>query len=143
MNDLSLFDDDIYSLLSMLVERNKLARIRSSARAKLHRLKKKRTNLLRCGMKVNEIDRAIIPATEQYLSSCRNLATFTKNNSAFRRDMRKKYLTRQRNSASIEVESIALRPVGWDRDAFFCKKDFETIVLENELNDILLGLPQI
>lgn len=139
MNELQLFDDDIFLLLSIIVERNKLANVRSKTRGKVSRLRKK-LQLEDCSKEVSKILKAISLAEKEYRASCVELASFTKSNKAFRLQMRKKYKTKQRNDASNEVESIALTPPGWDTAVFFCRKDFTNIVLDNELNDIILGV---
>lgn len=143
MNDIELFDNDIYNLLSLIVERNKLARIRSSKRGKLHRLKQSRRKTIRNHMSAKAIDKLLAIAYSEYLQSCNNLAVFTKNNREFRSKMRKKYDTIQKNDGSNEVAYIKLKPNNSSDYVIFFKKDFEAIVIENEVNDILLGLPQI
>jgi hypothetical protein len=143
MNDIELFDNDIYDLLSLIVERNKLAKIRSSKRGKLHRLKQSRYKAIRHQMSAKAIDRLLAVAYSEYLQSCNNLAVFTKNNKEFRSKMRKKYGTIQKNDASNEVAYIKLKPNNSSDYVVFFKKDFETIVTENEVNNILLGAPLI
>lgn len=143
MNDIELFDDDIYNLLCLMYERNKLAKIRSSKRGKLQRLKKSRLKTVRLKMNTKSIDKLLTIAYAEYLSSCNDLAVFTKNNKNFRNSMQKKYSTVQRTDASNEVAALKLKPVNSNDYVVFFKKDFESIIVENEINEILLGLPAI
>lgn len=139
MNNLYLFEDDIFKLFSLIVERNKLARIRSCKRGKLHREKKnfsirrKNKNYEQCYKDTNK-------ALEEYMESCKVLATFTVANKELRHQIGRKYKAKQRNDASNLVSMIELQPVGTKERIPFYREEIESLALNNEINDIILGV---
>ena len=141
MNNLYLFEDDVLKLFNIIVERNKLARVRSCKRGKLHREKKnfgKKTN--RKNLDYNEAYKNITKAYGEYIDSCRTLAAFTLANKKLRHEIGKKYKAKQRNDASNLVSMIELQPLGSKDRVPFYREEIESISLNNEINDIILGV---
>ena len=141
-------NDEILELFRLIKERNILARARFNKRQRKHYLSKlidkKLTNRLtgkHLKTPITELNKALKKATIEYIAAVKELSAFTKKNRSTRSDLQKKYKTKQANSASNTVEGVSLEFFG--SRLVFRVEQINKILLENELNDILLGLPQI
>lgn len=132
-------NSDIVKLFKLILERNVLAFERSRKRSKYHRLREKL-----CDSKFYH-DHSILLKTAKakadLLEASAKLAAFTKRNRQFRSYAKSKYLTRQKTDASNHIVGISLTIEG-ERHVFAIK-DVEKRLQEAEIEQILLGLPQI
>lgn len=131
-------NSDLFQMLKLILKRNELAKIRSSKRGLVGRLHKK----LDAGSRENkddteELTQKIIAAEKMYREACKELAIFTRVNRPFRSDMRKKYKTMQRNSASNHVSSLSFEIDG--QRLSLDEKQIKSTVLSLEIDNILLG----
>lgn len=133
-------NSEILKLFRLIVERNRLARIRSIKRSKLNRLKNclshKKTMKSSSPQKVESYKSQFVSALAEYKSSCKELKAFTDANVLFRREMSKKYKTRQRTDASNHIAHISLEIDG-SRELFSFDGILK-IVTDEDINNILL-----
>ncbi len=131
-------NSDAIRLFKLIQERNALAFDRSRKRSKAGRLrdKFKKTDSLS-----KELIKEFNLAFTGYKNACKKLATFTKKHRKFRNYAKSKYLTRQKTDASNHIVGISLMLDG--QRNFFSIKAIETCLQEVEIEQILLGLPQI
>jgi hypothetical protein len=74
------------------------------------------------------------------MESCKVLAAFTVANKELRHQIGRKYKAKQRNDASNLVSMIELQPVGTKERIPFYREEIENLALNNEINDIILGV---
>jgi hypothetical protein len=133
-------NSDILKLFRLIIERNRLAKIRSAKRSKVNRLKNclmhKKTRRYSSKQKIESYKSQFCSALDEYNLSCEQLKSFTDANVTFRRYMSKKYKTKQFTDASNHVTKISLN-VGDTRELFFFENILK-IITDEEINNILL-----
>jgi hypothetical protein len=131
-------NQEILSLFKLILERNKLAKVRSRARSKLGRLKRYCFNRA-TQITVERIDE-LRAALIEYNASCDELKKFTKLNAKLRKDLQKKYKTKQRTDASNHITHIWIKPneLYPNFREHFNVTDIERIVIDEEIEGILL-----
>jgi hypothetical protein len=131
-------NSEIIKLFKLIQERNILAFDRSRKRSKASRLrdKFKKTDSLS-----KELIKEFNLAFTGYKNACKKLAAFTKKHRKFRNYAKSKYLTRQKTDASNHIVGMSLTLDG--QRHVFSIKDIEKQIQEAEIEQILLGVPQI
>lgn len=127
-------NNEIIKLFKLIQERNVLAFDRSRKRSKAGRLRDKVS-------KTNSFLREYSVASTSYKNACKKLAAFTKKHRKFRNYAKSKYLTRQKTDASNHIVGMSLTLDG--QRHVFSIKEIEKQIQEAEIEQILLGLPQI
>jgi hypothetical protein len=141
-------NDDILDLFRLIKERNILARDRFNKRQKVCYLTKiidKKLNNTISGKHLKtplyKLRKDVSTANAEYTLARKELAKFTKENRPLRLELQRKFKTKQRKTACNTVEAVTIEFLG--QRFRFGVSEMDRIVLETEINDILLGLPQI
>lgn len=141
-------NDDMLDLFRLIRERNVLARDRFNKRQKVQYLTKILDSKLKNTVTgkhrktpVETLREDIRLANTDYLIARDELAKFTKENRHLRLELQRKFKTKQRKTASNTVEAVTIEFLG--HTFGFGLSEMDRIILEIEINDILLGLPQI
>lgn len=139
-------NNEIIKLFKMIVQRNKLAKVRTSARLKLYRSRRYVEYALRHtgAKKLSDSDfkdrlYKMLELADKYKQSCSELAKFTAETSKFRKYMQGKYKTKQQMCANNCVKSIYLDTE--DGLHIFRISDIVEEVMNDEINGILLDAP--
>jgi hypothetical protein len=141
-------NDEILDLFRLVQQRNVLARTRFNKRQRFQYLCKildKKLNNRLIGKHlltpVNKLKKDVEFARSEYSIARKELASFTKENRHLRLSLQKKYKTKQCKTACNTVSGVFIEFLG--SKLMFSISDINRIVLETEIDDILLGLPQI
>jgi hypothetical protein len=141
-------NDEILDLFRLIKDRNVLARDRFNKRQRLQYLNKLLDKKLKNTIKgkhaltpVKTLREQVELARIDYTLARQELANFTKETRGLRSELQKKFKTKQRKTASNTVGGISIEFLG--SNFYFSSSDMSKIILETEINDILLGLPQI
>ena len=141
-------NDEILDLFRLIQQRNVLAKIRFNKRQRLQYmskiLNKKIGNRLAGKHLLTPLDKLIKDiklVKAEYDAARKELASFTKDNRDLRLSLQKKYKTKQAKNAANSINGVLIEFLG--SKLTFTIDDINRIVLETEIEDILLGLPQI
>lgn len=137
-------NDEILDLFRLIQQRNVLAKIRFNKRQRLQYMSKILNKKIKGKLvpaPLGKLIKEIELAKAEYDTARKQLASFTKENRDLRLSLQKKYKTKQAKSASNSINGVLIEFLG--SKLTFTIDDINRIILETEIDDILLGLPQV